>query len=133
MTLRVVPVGDVEWEPNDSRGLLTCQADGPVELSLAPHVDDLDRRSIRLVWRTAVASRFSAINDEGLWAHPLYSFGLDRLLWLGVVDGSDWQVGGGVDRGRRLRHFIAPLKECVVEVLAEDVEVLRGGSFGDAG
>lgn len=129
MTIRVVPVGDVRWQPNDSRGLLTSQADGPVELSLAPHFDDPDRRSVRLLWREAVASRFSAINDEGRWAHPLYSYGLDRLLWLGVVDGSDWKVGGRVERGP-LQHFVIPLKECVVEMLAEDVEVLRGGSFG---
>ncbi len=126
----MVPVGDVRWEPNDSRGLLMSQADGPVELSLAPHFDDLDQRSVRLLWREAVASRFLAINDEGRWAHPLYSVGLDRLLWLGVVDGSDWMVGGRVDRGRTMQHFVVPLKECVVEVLAEDVEVLRGGSFG---
>ena len=79
-----------------------------------------------------MASSFSAINDEGRWAHPLYSSGLDQLLWLGVVDDSSWKVGGRIEHGRRLQHFVVPLKECVVEVLAEDVEVLRGRSFGDA-
>ena len=125
MTPQVRPVAEeVRWEPNAPRACLLSTDEGLVVLALVAHFDDLDQRTVVLRWDDSVASVMSVINDEGLWAHRLYSAGLDRLLWLGVVDGSDWGIG---DRASQpsVQHFIAALKECVVEVLAPDVTVAR--------
>ena len=82
------------------------------------------RTSERSCWDDAFAASMSADNDEGLWRHPLYSCGLDRLLWLGVVQETDW-VRERFPGPPPLEHFIATMKECVVEVLAADVVVER--------
>ncbi len=127
MTMQVVPaMPGLMWEANDERAVLVSTiATGKVALALRAHMDDPDQRSVVLAWADSVASAWSAINDEGRFAHWLYSLGLDKLLWLGVVQGSDWQVGGRIPGPEPLQHFIIGLKDGVVEVLATDVVVLR--------
>ena len=126
MTMQVVPVlPGLMWEPSvDQAVQVSTIAVGKVALALNPHADDPDQRSVVLVWAHAVASIWLAINDEGRFAHRLYSCGLDKLLWLGVVQGSDWEVGG-IAHAKPSQHFVVPLKEGVVEVLATEVVVLR--------
>jgi hypothetical protein len=65
----------------------------------------------------------------------LYSRGLSSLLWTGKVERSEWiadleRHNGGhprhdATRSAKLAHFILPLKEGMVEVVAEQVSVLR--------
>ncbi|HEY9471823.1 MAG TPA: hypothetical protein VIQ76_19620 [Propionibacteriaceae bacterium] len=121
MTMRVVPVADgLIWDPNDPQAALLSLDNGPAVLGLKAHFDDPDQRTVVLRWDWAVACSMLGFNDEGRWAHRLYSVGLDRLLWLGVVEGTDWPTPP-VAYKTVMRHYIAPLKECVVEVLAPDI------------
>lgn len=125
MSERVVPVpGDWSWEPNAPEAVLMCSDLGGASLALRCHPDDPDTRTVVLVWPQAQAAVMAPPNDEGIHAHPLYSVGLRELTWLGVVEHSRWVPPGAVARSR-LRHFIAPLKECVVEVLAPSVLMSR--------
>ena len=68
----------------------------------------------------------SAPNDEARHTHPLYNAGLRSLLWAGEVAGSSTlrDINAALHRGP-LHHYIVPLKEGVVEVLADTCEVLR--------
>lgn len=52
-------------------------------------------------------------NDEALHLHPLYGRGLREVLWAGEVLDSTWLPS----RRASSRHFVFPLKECVVELL----------------
>ena len=70
-------------------------------------------------------------NDEARSHHPLYDLGLKNLTWLGVVRDSSlvarlrpsWSPVAEL----RLQpmHFVALCKECVVEVVAANVDVFR--------
>jgi len=79
-------------------------------------------------------------NDEARAQHRLYAHGLRELLWLGIVRDSElvaqlrpmWTPVGD---GRRIHpiHYVVPSKECVVEVVAADVELFRiDGTTRDA-
>jgi hypothetical protein len=104
-------------------------------LAVRAHLDDADRRNVVLVWRRVKSASLGAPNDEALSGHRLWRAGLGDILWLGIVENSDL-----VDSLRRqnsvhpshdprrydfLVHYIAPLKECVVEVVAGSMEVRR--------
>jgi hypothetical protein len=73
-------------------------------------------------------------NDEALHRHPLYGHGLRDLMWLGEVQDSDWLAAvTEMSASPPARHFILPLKECVIEALADGVTVeRRPGSTMDA-
>lgn len=97
-------------------------------MTLRPHPDDTDTRAVRIEWRGCRAALMSAPNDEALAGHRLYDKGLQEVLWAGEVHDSAWI--SELERQNRvhpshdpsafahLRHFVLPLKECVVEVVA---------------
>ena len=133
MVEHVVPMPgvDITWEPNAPDATLIADDYGRGALALRAHPDDLDQRTVVLRFDMVVYSAMTPPNDEALNHHPLYDRGLRGLLWLGVVRDS-----GLVARLRpswspvaelRLQpmHFIAPLKGCVMEVVAADLDVFR--------
>jgi hypothetical protein len=68
-------------------------------------------------------------NDEARHLHRLYEAGLKDVDWLGIVRDSRlvtalrpmWSRGGGFVP----LHYVVVSKECVVEVLAENVDAFR--------
>ena len=74
-------------------------------------------------------------NDEAISGHRLYGSGLGDVLWAGVVRDSDAiraleqqnRVHPYHDPSRfdGLTHHVVLLKECVVEVVAEGLSILR--------
>jgi hypothetical protein len=80
----------------------------------------------------ALFAQLGPPNDEARQQHRLYEVGLRDLLWLGVVRDSELVVQlrpmwTSVGDGRRIQptHYVVPSKECVIEVVAADVELLR--------
>lgn len=84
-----------------------------------------------------------ATGKEGVSGHPLWGSGLGDVRWLGLVEKSarvramaaQNSVHPSHDQRRYdfLDHYIAPLKECVAEVVAGSVETQRhGGSTLEA-
>jgi hypothetical protein len=71
--------------------------------------------------------------DEARSGHRLFRRGLAELMWSGVVEDSEWiielehrdRVHPDHARFSILTHFIVPLKDETVEVMAEAVEMLR--------
>lgn len=126
-----MPGVDVAWEPNAPDAVLISDDYGRGTLALWAHPTDADQRTVVLRFDLVVYSVMTPHNDEALQHHPLYDQGLKGLLWLGVVRDSSL-----VARLRPLwspvaelhlqpMHFIAPLKECLVEVVAADVDAFR--------
>lgn len=72
-------------------------------------------------------------NDEALHGHRLYRAGLADVEWLGEVHEStlvhELEAANRVHSSHdpsawlRLRHWVVPLKECIVEVVADGIEV----------
>lgn len=133
---RVVRTGlSVRWEPNAPAGVLVSDETGRAALAVRAHPDDADQRNIVLIWSGVELASLGAPNDEAISGHPLWRAGLSDLLWLGLVESSDLiarlkkqtSVHPSHDPRRYefLDHYIAPLKECVVEVAARSVEVHR--------
>lgn len=125
---------DVSWEPNVPHAVVVSNDTGRACLVIEPHFDDEDQRKVVLVWTGCQAVRTSPCNDEARHLHPLYQRGLRDLPWLGEVENSQWLASNAslVTEPAR-RHFVVPLKECLVEVLADDLLVQRlAGSTGDA-
>ena len=113
----------VRWEPGDPNAwLLGGDWNTPV-LALRPHPDDSDRRAVVFRWIGCHAYRREAWNDEGIQHHPLYRYGLQKIIWLGEVKPSDWLELYGSPTG--LHHYIMPLKECVFEFLTESFLITR--------
>ncbi|BBH16755.1 hypothetical protein Back2_10420 [Nocardioides baekrokdamisoli] len=141
---RVVPSGiNIEWDPNVPDAVMVSNDFGVTALAVAAHPSDSDERNVVLLWRGVAYSTFGAPNDEALAGHPLWDAGLRTVLWLGLVQDSSRihtlaaqnAVHSRHDPGRYdlLEHYIAPLKECLIEVVARSVEVSRhGGSTLDA-
>ena len=128
MVERVAPVpGHWNWEPNAPCAVLISDDSGAAALALRCHPDDGDRRTVVVTWKGAVAASMGGPNDEALFTHRLYNAGLRDLLWLGEVHGSTWLADAIYDRPG-YRHFIASLKETVVEVLAKSVTGTRSES-----
>jgi hypothetical protein len=76
-------------------------------------------------------------NDEALNQHRLSEAGLKDVLWLGIVSDSGLvaELRAMSARGAVLapRYYVVVSKECVVEVLAENVDLFRiGGSPREA-
>lgn len=125
----------VTWEPNAPEAWLVSDDNGRAALALKAHRDDPDRRCVVLIWSGVHSSWMADPNDEALSGHRLYSRGLREVLWAGVVRESDSvralerqnRVHPSHDPSRfaRLIHYVIPLKECVVEVIASAVAVQR--------
>jgi len=128
---RVVALADsLRWEPNAPEAVLSTDDGARAVLALNPHFDDGDQSAVVLLWRGVYSASMGYPNDEGRRDHSLYHSGLNTLVWMGEVQG-----GPQVPRpfGPQPRHFLLPLKETVVEVLADSYAVVRIlGSTRDA-
>ena len=93
---------------------------------------------IELVWGGCLVARMEPPNDEAISGPRLYEVGLRDVLWLGEVYESDLiadlerhnrvHAHHSAERYIELRHWVAPLKECTVEVVARSLHVERGVS-----
>jgi hypothetical protein len=119
------------WEPNAPGAVLVSDDFGRAALAQKAHPDDPDQRCVVLRWDMVILAQLAPPNDEGRHEHRLYDVGLRDLLWLGVVQegklveqrNSSWPQAG--DRRGVPMHYVVVSKECVVEVVAMDVEVFR--------
>ena len=136
MAERVVTLDlGVEWEPNAPEAVFLSDDSGRAFLALSPHPNDSDLRMVVIVWTGARAALMQPPNDEALSGHPLYDKGLAEVRWSGEVLDSAWierlerqnRVHPHHDPARfsTLRHFILPLKEDTVEVVAREITVRR--------
>ncbi len=136
MTERVVPwIAGVRWEPNAPAAVLIATDAGLAALALRPHPADTDHNCVVVVWSGTQEAVMGAPNDEALPGHRLYERGLAELTWAGIVEHSERiarleqasRIHPRHDAARfsRLHHYILPLKEDVVEVIAETVTVQR--------
>lgn len=136
MAEHVAPVDlGTSWDPNVPAAQLTATDGGETQLRLRPHPDDNDRRTVLLVWDGCLVARMEPPNDEAISGHRLYEVGLREVHWLGEIHESalisdverrnrtDSHHPGKGDSG--LRHWVAALKECTVEVVARSVRVER--------
>jgi hypothetical protein len=106
-----------------------------VVLALNAHSADEDQRALTLAWSGAHSATMSDPNDEAISGHRLYRAGLAEVQWAGVVRGSELiadlearnRLHPGHDARRYAdpRHYVLPLKECVVEVVATHLTVSR--------
>ena len=134
-SVRNVDLGTT-WEPDNPGAVLLASDGGDARLTMRAHVDDADQRPVVLVWLRSWAVRMEPTNDEALTGHPLYRAGLRDVLWVGEVLQSRlianlekrnrFHVLHDPHRFRQLRHWVVPLKEVLVEVVAEDIELERG-------
>jgi len=136
MAERVVESGiRTEWEPNAPDAVLISDDSGRTALAVRAHPDDPDKQNVVLLWRGVEFAALGAPNDEAIAGHPLWPAGLGEVRWLGLVERSarvralaaQNSVHPSHDRRRYdlLDHYIAPLKECVVEVVAKSMETQR--------
>jgi hypothetical protein len=136
MAERVVPwEAGFRWEPNAPEAVLVVSDVGRSALALNAHFDDADQDCVVFAWSGTLAAIMGPPNDEARPAHRLHPLGLFDLLWAGRVEQSEWIMD--LERQNRgharhdaarfasLTHFIVPLKEDTVEVVAERVTVLR--------
>jgi hypothetical protein len=126
----------VKWEPDAPAAQLTAGYDGETRLRLRAHPDDPDQRRVDLVWNGCLVARMEPPNDEAISGHRLYEAGLREVQWIGEVHGSDLisdlerrnrvHPHHSAERYTELRHWVAPLKECTVEVVARSLHIKRG-------
>ena len=136
MAERVVPWdAGCRWEPNAPHAVLAIGDAGRAVLAVNAHAGDASRDCVVFVWSGTSAAIMGSPNDEALSGHRLYQRGLSSLPWAGQVEHSEWiaklerqnRVHPRHDAARfaGLVHFILPLKEGTVEVVAENVTVVR--------
>lgn len=126
-----MPGWDVAWDPNAPEAVLISDDSGRGALGLRAQASDSDQRTVVLRFDLVIYALMTPPNDEALSHHRLYDSGLRNLLSLGVVRDSSlvarlrpsWSPVA--DLRLQPMHFIAICKECVVEVVAADVEVFR--------
>ena len=123
----------VTWEPNAPEAILLSGDFGPTALALQAFDDD--ERCVVLVWTGCLYACITPPNDEAIEGHRLWSKGLSEAGWAGLVH--DSELIDGLERQNRvhprhsaslfegLTHYVIPLKECVVEVIAREVAVRR--------
>jgi hypothetical protein len=132
--VRALDLG-VTWEPNAPDAILLSADFGPTTLALEAHPNDPDKHCVVLVWTGCRYACMAPPNDEAINGHRLWEKGLQGQLWAGIVHNSD--LIDGLERQNRvhpmhsaalfegLTHYVLPLKECVVEVVARDLTVHR--------
>lgn len=108
---------------------------GRTRLAVRAHPDDADQRNVVLVWDGVELASLSAPHDEAISGHRLWRAGLNDVLWLGLVEDSDLIAGlkkqNSVHPNHETRrydfldHYIASLKECLVEVVARSLTIHR--------
>jgi hypothetical protein len=93
------------------------------------HPDDPDQRCVVLLWDVVSYALMGPPHDEALHLHRLYDVGLKNILWIGVVRESSLVPTVRPMLSRSFvfvpLHYVVPMKECVVEVLAQNVDVFR--------
>ena len=119
--------------PNVPDAFLVSDDMGRGALAQRAHPDDPDQRCVVLRWDGVSYALMGPPNDEARDQHRLYQAGLTDVNWLGVVRESSLVAGLRPMFGRGAAfvppHYVVVSKECVVEVLAENVDVFRiGGS-----
>ena len=127
----------VTWEPNAPEAILLSDDAGRAALAQRAHFDDPDQRCVVLRWDGVLFAQMGPPNDEARPNHPLYNNGLGGLHWVGVVRDSArvaslkqmWSRSAVVESQPSYRimpvHYVVLSKECVVEVLAENVDAYR--------
>lgn len=121
----------VRWEPNAPEAVLMSDDRGRGALAQRAHPTDPDQRCAVLKFDRLIHAHLVSINDEGLNQHRLYAAGLKDLVWLGIVRESALVSSLRPDGMPAVEHHIQPLhyviasKECVVEVIAAHIELLR--------
>ncbi len=125
----------VTWEPNAPDAILLSADLGTSTLALRAHPNDPDRRCVVLKWTGCRYASMAPPNDEAISGHRLWIKGLRDVHWSGIVHNSD--LIAGLELQNRvhpmhrssifeyLTHYVLPLKECVVEVVARDLAVHR--------
>lgn len=121
-----VEVG-VLWEPNAPEAVIAADDFGVIVLAARAHAGDADRRTVALRWFDAIVTKSEPFNDEARHRHPLHSAGLQSVLWIGAVVDSNWlkDLAPALAVNRKLVHYVVPLKERVVEVIASGFDVVR--------
>jgi hypothetical protein len=129
----------VTWEPNSPNAVLASGDNGVTVMAVSAHPDDRDQRCVVLAWSSTRSATMSDPNDEALPGHRLYNRGLANVVWAGRVECSEF-IAELEERARAhperdparfasLVHYVIPLKECTVEVVAAALSTNRiGGS-----
>jgi hypothetical protein len=121
----------LRWDPNAPEAALVSDDMGRGALAMHAHPDDPDQRCVVLRWDAVSYALMGPPNDEALNQHRLYEAGLRDVLWLGVVRDSELTQSLRPMLNRHAvfvpLHYVVITKECVVEVLAENVDVFRLG------
>jgi hypothetical protein len=133
MTVELVEVDiGVRWEPNAPSAIVVTDDLGSATVALRAHLDDGDQRTVVLRWSQCLAVVDGRFNDETRHLHPLYEQGLNGVLWIAEVRGSEWlesmrpAVSSSAAAG--VRHFVLPLKERTIEIAARGLGVSRSGA-----
>jgi hypothetical protein len=93
MAERVVALDlGVKWEPSVPAAILLSDDHGKTVLALNPHTDDLDRRSLALVWSGSHYACMADPNDQAISGHHLFASRLGDGLWAGTVRDSNSSV-----------------------------------------
>lgn len=119
----------LRWEPNAPEAFLVTDDMGRGALAQRAHPNDPDPRCVVLRWDVVHYSLLGPPNDEARDQHRLYEAGLRDVDWLGVVHDSElvaalrptWHSQAGFVP----LHYVVVSKECVVEVVAENVDAFR--------
>jgi hypothetical protein len=124
----------VLWEPNAPDAVLVVNDYGRACLAVAAHYDDQDQTAVVLVWDGCLVAEMGPPNDEARHTHPLFDEGLRDVLWLGeVLDSLRIATIANMVSKVPARHFVVPLKEGLVEAVADSVTVRRWpGSTAEA-
>ena len=126
----------ITWDPNAPDAVLVSGDNAIAVLAFNANVDDPSRDAVVLTWVGCRGARLEPWNDEGILNHPLWGEGLEDVRWIGELSSSYWldEHPGSAGRDNGLRHFVLPLKECVVEVLAEGFSISQrpGPTYGAA-
>lgn len=121
--------GSLRWEPNAPEAFLVSDDLGRGALAQRAHPDDVDQRSVVLRWDVVHYALMSPPSDEARKQHRLYDAGLRSLDWIGVVRDSrlvaDLRPMWRADTVFVPLHYVVVSKECVVEVVAENVDLFR--------
>lgn len=125
----------VTWEPNAPNAVLLSADLGPSVLALEADPNDPDERCVVVKWTGCRFASITPPNDEAISGHRLWKKGMQDQLWSGIVH--DSELIAGLERQNRvhpmhsaslfegLTHYVLRLKECLVEVVARDLVVLR--------
>ena len=117
----------ITWDPNAPDAVLISGDNSVAVLALNANIGDPSRDAVVFTWLGCRGTRLQPWNDEGILGHPLWGQGLQDVRWIGELSSSYWldEHPGSAGRDNGLRHFVLPLKECVVEVLADSFSISR--------